>query len=72
MHMTALLNDGIIPLKEFREDIYEHQREFTIDNEGNLYYTTPDIMSPYIPYIFRVNLLKRIHREYSYLKYPGL
>jgi hypothetical protein len=50
--MTALLGDGIIPPKEFKENIYEHQGEFTINNEGNLYHTTPDNMSLYIPHTF--------------------
>jgi hypothetical protein len=50
--MTALLDNSIIPPKEFKKDIYEHQREFTINNKGNLYYITPNNMSLYIPYIF--------------------
>lgn len=72
MHMTALLCDGTAPPEEFKEDIYEHQNDFTIDDEGNLYYTTPDNMSPYIPHAFRADLLERMHREYGHLGYPGL
>jgi hypothetical protein len=48
MHITAFLSNGTAPLKEFREDIYEHKEEFTIDHEGNLLYTTSDDLSPYI------------------------
>lgn len=72
MHMTALLCDGTAPPEEFKEDIYEYQNDFTIDDEGNLYYTTPDNMSLYIPHAFRADLLERMHREYGYLGYPGL
>jgi hypothetical protein len=50
--MTALLCDGTTSPEEFKEDIYEHQSDFTIDDEGNFYYTTPDNMSPYIPHAF--------------------
>jgi hypothetical protein len=36
----AFLNNNIISSKEFREDIYEYKKEFTIDYEENLFYTT--------------------------------
>jgi hypothetical protein len=46
--MIALLTDGVLPLKEFWADIYEYKDEFTVNEERNLLYTTPDGSSPYI------------------------
>lgn len=71
-HITALLIDGTAPPAEFKEDIYEHQGEFTTDHEGTLYHTTADGSSPYIPQMFRADLLERMHTEYGHLGYPGL
>jgi transposase InsO family protein len=72
MHLTALLVNGTVPPKEFQEDIYEHQQEFTIDDEGELFFIGPDGLSPYIARIFRADLLERMHTEYGHLGYPGL
>ena len=72
MHLTSLLAEGTVPPEEFREDIYEHQHEFTIDDEGTLFFTAPDGLSPYIPQLFRADLLERMHTEYGHLGYPGL
>jgi hypothetical protein len=47
-HITAFLNNGITPLKEFRENIYEYKKEFTIDHERDLFYTTSDDLFFYI------------------------
>jgi transposase InsO family protein len=71
-HMTALLAQGIPPPEKYREDIYEHKDEFTVDNEENLTYTTAEGATPYIPQLFRADLLERMHTEYGHLGYPGL
>jgi hypothetical protein len=48
IYMTALLSNGITPLKEFREDIYEYKKEFIIDYERDLLYTTLNDLFFYI------------------------
>jgi hypothetical protein len=48
IYITAFLSNGTAPLKEFRENIYEYKKEFTIDHEGNLLYTTSDDLFFYI------------------------
>ena len=55
--MTALLSDEVA-------DVYKCQNSFTTDDEGNLFYTTPEGLSPYIPQAFRADVLERMHAEY--------
>jgi hypothetical protein len=48
IYITAFLSNGITPLKEFRENIYEYKKEFIIDYKGNLLYTISDDLFFYI------------------------
>jgi len=71
-HMTAFLRDNVEPPETIREDIFENQRAFTVDDEGQLLHQNDDRLSPYLPVTVRADFLEQMHKEYGHLGYPGL
>lgn len=71
-HMYAWLMDRTPPPSFCMKDIYGKQHKFTPIDDKLYYKEDEETRSPYIPVIFRADLIEELHRGYGHLGYPGI
>lgn len=70
-HLVALIETGIEPPKELREELYNRKEDFLV-KDGTLHHVKGSIASPYIGTAFRADFLDRLHSDYGHLGFPGI